>query len=118
MEGRNPRVLSQAIDKDLRKLQYFDESEAFTIFDRFYVLTFPKDNRTYVFDNVSQLWFRWERWDSYMVKYREFNGGSSVLAQALGQQIVGGPMAKYYELAILHRTTTKLSASKLLIRLY
>lgn len=99
MEGRNPRVLSQAIDKELRRLQYFDEAEAFTVFDRFYVLTFPQDDRTYVFDNVSQLWFRWERWDSYTVKYREFNGVSSVFAKPWGQQIVGGADGKVYELS-------------------
>jgi len=98
MEGRNPRVLSQAIDKELRRLQYFDKAEAFTVFDRFYVLTFPRDDRTYVFDNASQLWFRWERWDSNTVKYREFNGVTAVLAKAWGQQIVGGADGKVYEL--------------------
>jgi hypothetical protein len=98
MEGRVPVVISQAIDKELRRLQYFDEAEAFVLLDRFYVLTFPRDDRTYVFDRTTQLWFRWERWDSTVVKYREFNGRTSVMAKPWGQQIVGGADGKIYEL--------------------
>jgi hypothetical protein len=98
MEGRTPKVLSQAIDKELRKLQYFDLAEAFAVFDRFYILTFPKDDKTYVYDLTTQLWFKWQRWDSFSVKYREFNGVTSVLAKAWGVQIVGGADGKIYEI--------------------
>jgi hypothetical protein len=98
MEGRTPKVLSQAIDKELRELQYFDLAEAFAVFDRFYILTFPKDDKTYVYDITTQLWFKWQRWDRFTKKYREFNGVTSVLAKAWGQQIVGGADGRIYEM--------------------
>jgi hypothetical protein len=97
MEGRNPTVVSREIDQALRELEHFDDAEAFTLFDRFYVLTFTQDQRTFVMDLTTGLWFRWESWDEYVTKFRQFKGVTAVLAKSWGQQIVGGSTGLVYE---------------------
>lgn len=96
VEGRTPVVVSQAIDHKLRELQYFDEAEAFVLFERFYVLTFRRDDQTFVYDLNTGLWYQWGTWDDEVIKYREFKGLSATYAKSWGLQIVGGADGKVY----------------------
>lgn len=90
MEGRNPRVLSKAIEYRLRNISAFDEAEALTLFNRFYVLTFPNSHETFVFDQDTNLWYEWLYWNPSTYEYLRFPGISAVVAKSWGQQIVGG----------------------------
>jgi hypothetical protein len=99
IEGRTPRVLSKAIDQELHRVSYFDAAEAFTLFERFYVLTFPSGGKTFVYDLDNGLWYRWETWDDTVIKYRAFKGISSVHAKSWGHQLVGGHDGKVYKLS-------------------
>lgn len=96
VEGRTPVVVSQAIDRKLRELQYFSEAEAFVMFERFYVLTFRRDDQTFVYDLHTGLWYQWGTWDDEVIKYREYKGLSSTHAKSWGLQIVGGADGKVY----------------------
>lgn len=96
VEGRTPVVVSQAIDRKLRELQYFSEAEAFVMFERFYVLTFRRDGQTFVYDLHTGLWYQWGTWDDEVIKYREYKGLSSTHAKSWGLQIVGGADGKVY----------------------
>lgn len=99
IEGRIPKALSKSIEQELHRVNYFDAAEAFTLFERFYVLTFPSGGKTFVFDLENGLWYRWETWDEDIVKYRAFKGISSVHAKSWGKQLVGGRDGKIYQLS-------------------
>jgi hypothetical protein len=90
VQGRTPTVISQAIEQRLRRLSYFDNSEAYVLFERFYVLTFPRDDITFVYDLNTGLWYRWGAWDAQVIKYREYKGLSAAYAKPWGKQIIGG----------------------------
>lgn len=90
MNGRTPEVVSQAIDQELRRLDYHTRSEAFTLFNRFYVLTFTVDHKTFVYDIQNSSWYRWEAWSRTLYRFRRFNGISSAMCKSWGLQLVGG----------------------------
>jgi len=98
VEGRTPVVVSHAIDRKLRALQYFDDAEAFVLFERFYVMTFRRDGQTFVYDLHTKLWYQWGTWDDEAIKYREFKGLSATYAKSWGLQIVGGADGRIYEM--------------------
>jgi len=98
VEGRSPVVVSHAIDRKLRALQYFDDAEAFVLFERFYVMTFRRDGQTFVYDLHTKLWYQWGTWDDEAIKYREFKGLSATYAKSWGLQIVGGADGRIYEM--------------------
>ena len=96
MQGRTPQVVSEPIAYQLEELDKWDDVEAFTLFDRFYILTFRTENRTHVFDVKTGLWYRWEYWNASDAKYTRFLGTSSAHAKDWGRHIIGGINGKLY----------------------
>lgn len=97
MEGRNPQVISQSIDKTLRRVRNFIDAEAFVLFERFYVLTFAVDQRTFVYDLTTGLWYRWQAWDRRISRYRVYPGITAVHAKPWGMQMVGGYKGELFQ---------------------
>lgn len=96
MNGRNAQNIAQAIEQDLRRLDHYSSADSLVLFNRFYVLSFPLDDRTYVYDSETQLWYRWEAWDNTVKIYRKFPFVSSVYAKSWGLQIVGDYSGKVH----------------------
>lgn len=96
MNGRNAESISDPIEQELRRLTYYSDAEAFTLFNRFYVLTFPTDQTTFVWDSNTRIWSRWEAWDNTIKIFRRFPYISSVYAKSWGLQIVGDFDGKVY----------------------
>ena len=99
VQGRTPTVISQSIEQELRRLVYFDKVHTCTLFNRFYVLNFYADQRTYVYDLNNGLWYRWGAWDETFKKYKRFVGFSAAYAKAWGQQYLGGFDGRVYEMS-------------------
>jgi len=95
MNGRTAEVISRPINDQLQGFNV-DRSEAFAMFNRFYVVTFTKDDVTFVFDTVTNLWYKWLSWNTEQDKYNRFPGVSCVNAKSWGQQIVGGQDGQVY----------------------
>lgn len=96
MNGRTPEVISSSIDQELRRLTYFDRSEAFTLFNRFYVLNFTVDHTTFVYDITNGLWYRWEAWNRDLYRFKRWNAISSAMCKSWGQQLIGSFDGKIY----------------------
>lgn len=96
MSGRVAQPISGAIEQELRRLSNYSEVEGFVLFNRFYVLNFFVDHRTFVFDNNKNIWYRWEAWDGTNARYRRFLGTSAVSAKSWGLQVVGGFDGRIY----------------------
>jgi hypothetical protein len=90
VQGRQAQPISTQIEYELHRLDKPNYAEAFTLLNRFYVLTFPPEDITFVYDFETQLWYQWRSWDQSYYKYRDYPGISSVWAKAWGQQLVGG----------------------------
>lgn len=103
VQGRTPAEISQQIEQDMRNLTYYDKAEAIALFNRFYMLSFPSDHKTFVFDTRYNTWYRWEAWDSTNARYRKFPGISAVYAKPWSQQYVGGFNGEIFEMS--HSTT-------------
>lgn len=96
MNGRNAESISHSIEQELRRLTHYSDAEAFILFNRFYVLTFPTDQTTFVWDSVTRIWSRWEAWDNTIKIFRRFPYISSAYAKSWGLQIVGDFEGKIY----------------------
>lgn len=97
LDGRVPRVISTPIEYKLQEMEAYDDCEAFTLFDRFYILNFKSENRSYVFDTQYRLWYNWETWDTKYKIYRKFLGVTSAHAKSWAKHIVGGYKGQIYE---------------------
>lgn len=94
MQGRVPKVVSQSVEGIFRDMSSFEDVEAFSLFERFYVLTFRSENTTLVYDTQYQLWYRWEVWNSSAHLYDRFLGVTSASAKAWGRYMVGSHNGK------------------------
>ena len=90
VQGRQAQPISTQIEYDLHKLDKPKYGEAFTLLNRFYVLTFPPDDKTFVFDFETKLWYEWLDWSQTYYKYIHYPGISAVWAKAWNQQLIGG----------------------------
>ena len=99
VQGRTPAIISQSIEQELRRLTYFDKVHTYTLFNRFYVLNFYADQKTMVYDQDTNLWYRWGAWDETYKKYKRFIGFSAAYAKAWGQQYVGSFDGRIYEMS-------------------
>jgi len=68
LNGRNPTVISLPIRSQLAGYREVADAIGFK-YDRFYVLTFPTENVTWVFDPLMDAWYQWGKWEQEQSKY-------------------------------------------------
>ena len=84
--------VSAPIEKDLRELTYVADARGdFVHFDRraFYVLTFLRANKTFVFDLSTNMWTNWSDWSSTTGDRGRFIAQEYILAEGWNRRLFG-----------------------------
>lgn len=68
LNGRSPQVVSLPIRSQLAGYKDVADAVGFK-YDRFYCLTFPTANVTWVFDPLLEAWYQWGKWEAENSKY-------------------------------------------------
>ena len=66
--GRTPTIISMPIRSLLQSYKDVSDAVGFR-YDRFYCLTFPTANITWVYDPMIEVWYQWGQWMPEQVKY-------------------------------------------------
>ena len=87
LSGRSPTIISTPIDGWLRTITTLNDSFAFMVDRRFYCLTFPTDDYTFVYDMITGTWSKWSYWKTD--HYERFLGANSVYCPEWNMNFVG-----------------------------
>jgi hypothetical protein len=101
MEARQPKVLSGPYDDVIRDL--IKVSDAVGLYmavgqQSFYVLTFPTENVTFVYNLTSDTWAEWGAWDATNGKYTAWQGFSYCYATDWQMHLVGDNQGRIHRL--------------------
>lgn len=92
LTGRTPQVVSTSIDRELANLTVVTDAYADILQADgrgFYVLTFPTEERTFVYDFQSNGWCEWGWWDAPNNVYRHHRAKCSVYVPEWGKHLIG-----------------------------
>lgn len=92
LRGREPQVISNPFDSEFQSLTTV--SDAIGIHfnaqgDTKYVITFPSDNKTYVYDYKLDVWSRWSTWSEATGIRTRWLGNCGVLIPSWKKYLVG-----------------------------
>jgi len=100
---RSLKVLSNAIAKDLQALETVSDAIGMNIQCdglRLYVITFPTEDKTFVYDYKQNDWYDWGFYDSTNALYQRWLGNCSVYMKKWNQHLVGSRRdGKIYEIS-------------------
>lgn len=91
LAGRQIVDLSTPFDNDIRNITPVSSGESMDIEfgpRKFYILTFPDEDRTFVYDRSTNGWAEWGTWDG-ISKYTRFTGTVSTYAKDWDVTLVG-----------------------------
>lgn len=90
--GRSVQAMSTAFNKELQRVK-IDDAFAMTLGvdgNSFYVLSFPTNDKTYVYDDKLGRWQgEWASWDSVKADYTRWRGNCYVDIRAWGKHLIG-----------------------------
>ena len=92
IEGRNPVIVSNEIDDDLAEIRDIEDAFAMVMDIEgraFYVLSFPRANRTYAYDYKMKAWARWGQYQSEHGVYDRFGGNSYAFCTDWNKHVIG-----------------------------
>lgn len=92
MDARTPYPISDALDNIVRDMNSISDAQAFIIDigkKAFYVLNFPTEDRTFVYDILSPAWYEWGKWDSSVGSYKRFQGANYAYCKDWGFHCIG-----------------------------
>jgi len=92
MVERSLKVISNSIAKDLQELETVSDAIGMNIMCnglRLYVLTFPTDDKTFVYDYKVDDWYDWGWWDSIDASYQRWIGNCSEHMKHWNTHLVG-----------------------------
>lgn len=92
LAGRQHRPVSTPFDDDIRDITPVSSAEAIQINEgvrRFYILTFPDEDRSVTYDQSTQGWSEWGEWDSTNYVFKRFIGTTATYAKAWDLILVG-----------------------------
>lgn len=102
-DGRTPSPISQSISRPLNELVEVRDAIGFHIFTggaSFFVLTFPTEQVTWVWDIKNEYWAKWGVWDSNAGAYNIYEGQYSAYASKWGKYLVQSNIdGKIYEVS-------------------
>jgi len=100
---RVPRIVSQAVESEIRDLGSITDAQAMFIpigNRAFYVLSFPTANRTLVYDLSTNGWAEWGNWQSGTSSYDRYLARSYTYAAGWDKFLVGSRKnGKIYEMS-------------------
>ena len=91
-DGKNVERLSTKFDRILQSLSYVNDGVAFKIaIDGyvFFIFTFRVANRTLVYNQTTDDWCEWGKWEYADAVYNRWIGGSYCYAEKWGLHLVG-----------------------------
>lgn len=92
LSGRTPKLIGGLVDREIGKLSTFDDAigNAIEIEGRyFYVLTFPTEKRTFVYEYRLGYWQEWGFFDKQLTQHEHWLGNDYVFAEGFNQHLVG-----------------------------
>ena len=92
LEGRVPTKISGPYDKEIQALSVASDAESDLIrVDGlgFYIISFPSDNKTFVYDYQLNAWYRWGKWNSGTNGYDRFIGNVATYDTRNKRHLVG-----------------------------
>jgi hypothetical protein len=92
LEGRRPVVVSTPYDDVIRDLTSTADARAISINignREFYILTFPIDDLSIVFDSTTSIWSDWGHWNTSIGKHNRFKFDTYCNADTWGLHLVG-----------------------------
>jgi len=99
--GRTPEILSEPIANLLQSLTRFDDavgSICQTGGTNLYILTFPTDGVTWVYDFKSDIWCQWSSWSMLAADHAIFTGKFGAYASGWNTHYTQAANGKLYEL--------------------
>jgi len=103
MDGRSPVIVSNPIDPDLQALETVTDAVGMLVQPEglaLYVLAFPTEDRTFVYDFKLNDWYDWGKYDTTTGTYSRWDGNCSVYVKGWNMHLVGGKGAgKIYEIS-------------------
>jgi hypothetical protein len=92
LNGRTPTALSATINKYIQGFTTVSDAQGdyMVLAGRpYYMLTFKTEDKTLVWDFVSQQWYEWGYWNSGTASYERWRGNCFCLAPAWNLSLVG-----------------------------
>lgn len=92
MNGRDPQVISNPFDSEFQSLIKISDAIGMHFNaegDTKYIITFPTDNKTFVYDYKLDFWARWSYWDELSGTRDKWIGNCGVLIPSLKRYLVG-----------------------------
>ena len=90
--GNTPNYVSKGIDVILQSFDRVDDAVGHIIkvnSKLFYLLTFPSENRTFVYDIELKCWYEWATWDDKLAVYNALPWKDITYNEAIGMYIAG-----------------------------
>ena len=89
---RTPQILSIALNKYLQGFSTVTDAigDCIVVGGRaYYIITFPTEEKTLVWDIINQIWYEWGYWDSVNAVYKNWLANCYCLATAWNMALVG-----------------------------
>ena len=105
MQGQNYQILSTPFDQEFQDMTTVSDAIAFNMLvdgKNFYVISFPTENKTYVYDLLGQYWAQWGKWslninDNVTMSYNSFLATDYAYVPQWGLHLVGSSDGKIYQ---------------------
>lgn len=92
MGGTDYKIISTDVDNELQSISYIEDARG-DVFNHngrsLYVLTFPMENKTFVYDYKLETWYRWGLWNSTTSLYDRWIGNCGAYASRWANYFVG-----------------------------
>ena len=102
IQGNSYQVLSKAYDKEIQGFSSARDAVAFTLNEggkSFYVISFPQDKKTLVYDIELKHWYEWGYWNETKSQYEIFKGNCYTYARKWNQHLIGSSDGKIYKVS-------------------
>lgn len=92
IQNRSPVAISADIDEELQSLTTVSDAVADSMYiggKEFYIVSFPEDKRTFVYDLLIGTWYEWAAWNTSTSTYDNFRGNCYAYVQRRNTHFVG-----------------------------
>jgi hypothetical protein len=99
VENRSPKIISEPIDAELQKLNTISDAVGALMFTggiNVYVLNFPTENKTWVYDLKEDMWLEWGKWNHGLARYDDFPVAGSCFAKGWNKHLFLSRDGKVY----------------------
>jgi len=102
LSGSSHEVISKAYDKEIQGFSSVADANAFVMNEggkSFYVVNFPQDNRSLVYDIELDIWYEWGYWNETKSQYDIFKANCYCYARKWNLHLIGDTNGKIYKVS-------------------